>query len=723
MTSFNEFRVVRASDNGREITGWLALWGNPKQVDAYGTYFDKNNPPELGLLTRNGQLVPFRLLYEHGMDTDIGRDVIGMVTNVWTDNRGIRFAAELDTTSPHYARVMQEIRDGKLATSSASADHLADFDSDGRFKDWLLSELSLTANPAEERMPRVAMIRAANGYTLDYVLDAQATGATEGAARLPGVVAGDALTDKDETDNTKGRKTMPLNLKALGVPATATLEEVVTAVKEALGDDAAKALFDALVAGKAAPADKPPEGGDMGGGDMMMSADGKRSAPAVDPMIAFRAELDKALTTLKMTQPVPQPVEFVRTEQPQMIVAEPNKYRHLSDHDLAFAYQVIRARGKQPSPDFMQVLGGRAETAIAKSDPKFADVRSAIKGIRAGEIAISTAAGGGDEWVAINWETGIWEKARANRMYQQLISKGMRVVEVPQGTESTYIMLEGADPTVYTIAQNADVSSGRPQVNVTTTRIGTDRALLTPGELGMAVQYSDVFEEDSFVPVAAQYNYQMSEKAEETIEQLMLNGDTETGATGNINLVDAQPASGLTTPYYIASNGLLKYALVTGSGTSRDGGALDENDFRLTLKLFPYAIRTRKQNIAFVVDGDTENTALNILSIKTDDVRKLNGTITSGVLTSMYGVDVYTSGFMALANTAGKVSNTANNNTLGRILAVYAPYWAMGWKRRIKIETDRDILSGVNIIVAKMRVGLLARGAGASVCSYNLTIA
>ena len=41
---------------------------------------------------------------------------------------------------------------------------------------------------------------------------------------------------------------------------------------------------------------------------------------------------------------------------------------------------------------------------------------------------------------------------------------------------------------------------------------------------------------------------------------------------------------------------------------------------------------------------------------------------------------------------------------------------------QVKIETDRDILSGDNIIVAKLRIGFKARGAGASTTSYNLTV-
>jgi len=101
-------------------------------------------------------------------------------------------------------------------------------------------------------------------------------------------------------------------------------------------------------------------------------------------------------------------------------------------------------------------------------------------------------------------------------------------------------------------------------------------------------------------------------------------------------------------------------------------------------------------------------------------VRRTNATITSGVLTNIYGIDVYQTGFMALANSSGKIP--AAGGTLGRILCAYAPYWAMGWKRHITIETDRDILTGDNILVAKMRVGFKARGADAATVSYNLTV-
>lgn len=434
----------------------------------------------------------------------------------------------------------------------------------------------------------------------------------------------------------------------------------------------------------------------------------------------MRAERNAPPQTNPFDRPAP-PVPHVRAE-----VSEPRAYAGRSAQDLMFADLVMRANRIPRSEDFLRIRNMRAARDAERDVGVFADpaVRSAMPFTRANEVATSTAVGGGDEWVSTAWSSQIWEQARHNRIIDALRSRGMRMEEVPQGAESIYILTEGADPTVYALSQKVDVNSttNAPDTNVGVTRIGSGRVLLTPGELGMAVVWTDVLEEDSIVAVSSQYQQQITEKAEETIEQLFLNGDTATDANTNINVIDGTPGSGLNTPYYTASDGALKYALVTGSGTSRDGGTLDEDDFLLTWKLLPAVVRSKRQNIAFVIDPDTYSAALRIPSIKTDDVRREGATLSSGDIRPVYGVDVLLSGFMGLANSAGKISATPSNNTRGRILAVYSPFWAMGWKRRITIETDRDVLAGANIIVAKMRVGFKPRGAGAATATYNLTV-
>jgi hypothetical protein len=78
---------------------------------------------------------------------------------------------------------------------------------------------------------------------------------------------------------------------------------------------------------------------------------------------------------------------------------------------------------------------------------------------------------------------------------------------------------------------------------------------------------------------------------------------------------------------------------------------------------------------------------------------------------------------MGKANTAGKVATTTpSNNTTGRILLVYAPYWAFTYKRNLTIETQRFPESESTAFYASMRFSLTRRSASASALSYNVGI-
>lgn len=717
------YTSARAASLSNEVVGvvrgYIAIWGDPDHRDSYDTWWDRERPAEIGM-----KFVPFPLCYEHGDNETLRKEIIGSVDRIWIDDTGYAFEGHLDPSNPFFDRVVAELRRVELKTSSATGSHLVEFYDDGAFKSWPLVELSFTKYPAESRMPAVQLLRSL----------------TE---QPPGAAGGDELPS---TQSTRQDEDTPMNAKEIIqqlIDAGADAATIIGALLEAgiSIDDLASAVQQLV----------PPEAGSEGQlSDSENPEDDKpadeeesetrNSGSAAEKLLALinknrqqqqRSKSDAVVAALskiiKSTRNAPPPKDnkrFVAGDPAFSVqVSEPLKYWGRSRQELMFGYLTLRAEGKPVSEEYCKVMVARAFDGVQKNDPvmNHPAVRSSMKSTRANEVMISTAAGGGDEWVSIAYSSDLWEKARENRIFQQLVAKGMRVEEVPQGAESIYILTEGSDPTVYTISQNANLdATNRPSVNIGISRPGTGRELLTPGELGMAVAYSDVFEEDSLIPVLSQLQAQMDEKAEETIEQLFLNGDTATAENTNINLIDGTPGSALASPYYLASDGALKYALVTGSGTSRDGGTLDEDDFRLTLRLFPSAIRSRKANIALVFDSDTHSTALGIPALKTDDVRHTNATITSGVLENIYGVDTLESGFMLKANSAGKVPSAGG--TLGRLLGVYAPYWAMGWKRRARVETGRDIISGTNLIVVKFRLGFKPRGAGAAVATYNLTI-
>lgn len=696
------------------LSGYLALWGTPQLQDAYNTHFSKSEPPEMAL-----DLLPFALCYEHGQDAAIGKEIIGRVTKINFDDKGIAFEGQLDRSSPYFSRVVTEILDHQLATSSSTAEHTAEFDTDGRFKTWILHELSLTASPAEERMPPVTLVRSVEP-TRDALEDPRADTPTIEQVDPQGLI------DMDFA-NMSPQEILTLIASTLGISEEELLAQLQqTAVPAPEAEMALSAPDGAAVPAPAAPAPVAPIAPDGNGNGqtadiltqlqqlIAQAQQPQRSAPQVQQQLAVNQ-----LRALISAPPVPAPRPAVQPRQAPAVITEPRNLWSKSLSDLMLVHNVMRSRGRSLSDPFMLALAKRAESAFKKDDPYLSEphVRSLMPYTRADEIVTSTNSGNGDEWIGVAYSNELWEKARHNVIYQALVAKGMRVEEVPQGYESVVILTEGSDPTVYTITQSADLDATlRPTVIVPITPPTTGQVTLTPGYLGMAVAYTSVFEEDSLVPAASQLNKQMQAKAEETIEQLMINGDSAT--SGNVNFDGGTP----TTQYYMASaSGFRKYALVTGSGTSVDGGTIDEDDFIATFGLLPGEIQAKMEDLAFIVNPGVYLKAMQILALKTQDVNGTNATLTTGKIDQMWGIDVLRSGFLPLTDTDGKVTFNAAG-TKGSILAVYAPFWAMGWKRRVTFETDKDILAQTNLIVATFRAGLLPRGAGASTISYNLTV-
>lgn len=684
------------------ICGYIFIWGSSTARDSYETWFDRTAPPEMSL-----DFAPWPLHYEHARDGTMRQEIVGKIDSVEFDDIGCRFEASLYRDSPFFGRIVSELKQAKLKTSSATSPHLADFDDEGRFVHWELSEVSLTASPSESRMPAVEIIRSA-----------------EQERNVPG--ATDTLPLNQNLDyTTRNREAIMPELAPAPAPTAprADLNELLQAAVDAgySMDEIMAALQQMMT-----PAEQPRAEGDqideeevpaqrsVTAADLLAHLKAQRGQSELETLRAENAQLKAA----RNAPPVPQPRP---AHQPaaQVYVSEPRKFWGRSHSDLMFAYQIMRSKAVRISEDFMRTLAGRTEVVVTKGDPIMTSphVRSLLpQYARANEIMTSTATNAGDEWVGIAYSDQLWEQARHMRIFEQLMSRGMIVEEIPQGFESIYIPTEGADPTVYSISQSADDSSGRPTVTTTASQVGTDRVLLSPGTLAARVQYTFVFEEDSIISVAPQMNRQMMEAMQDAVEKLMINGDSASSA--NVNYDGGTANSG---QYYLASaSGFRKYALVTGSSTSRSGGTIDEDDFMETFALLPTTVQAQEGDLLWIVDPATYRKALALAVAKTRDVNS-SMTIETGKLSNVWGIDLFKSGHLPLADTDGKVTYNAAGTT-GSILCVYPKYWAFGWKRHINVEADRDISAQANIIVATMRAGLMPRGAGASTISYNLTV-
>ena len=171
-----------------------------------------------------------------------------------------------------------------------------------------------------------------------------------------------------------------------------------------------------------------------------------------------------------------------------------------------------------------------------------------------------------------------------------------------------------------------------------------------------------------------------------TVDSLILNGDTATGANTNINAIDGTPAS---TKFYLTQNGIRKLAFA-GSYTS-DLGTLAVGDYATLLGLLgEYA--SIPQDVLFIQNIGVTMKAIQLAEFLTaEKAGSASGaTAQTGVRPTPFGSDLLTHRAMKKANTAGKVAvGTPANNTTGSIAALYKPAVQYGFGQDFMIEVAR----------------------------------
>lgn len=348
-----------------------------------------------------------------------------------------------------------------------------------------------------------------------------------------------------------------------------------------------------------------------------------------------------------------------------------------------------------------------------------------IKSLKSDELMNSTLNNYGDEWVGVAYSTSLWDKIRLGTFVAQRVPS----FEMPPGMESIYFPFNETDPIFYKVAQTSDHDStmGFPVASVTSSQQETEQVQLTLAKMGARVPWTGEMQEDSLIPFVSTIRSILVEAGAEGLEHVIIDGDTDTSATTNINDIGGTPTA---TDLFLLLNGFRKSCLVTTTANSRSGGVLAVNDYLETIKLMGAAgINALDINkVSFIIDPNVHWKSLELAEVMTRDVFA-QPTIENGKLTSVFGYKVDVSANMhresaaRKANTSGKVDQTTTtNNTTGSILAVRWDQWKLGWRRRMTMEVTRYPRSDSWEIVALMRLGLCQRDTEGSAISYNLTV-
>ncbi len=401
---------------------------------------------------------------------------------------------------------------------------------------------------------------------------------------------------------------------------------------------------------------------------------------------------------------LPSPVEDVGPRKAAAISLV-SPYDALEALDLLHGYMLLRCANKS----FQGVSEPYANALAHKI------ARAGLSAIKADELSHSTASGFGDEWVPELWSAQIWQKARLENVILPLFT----AIEMPSNPFE--VPLEGADPSVHFVPETTDeaqltLGSGNP---IPDSRIGSGKAQLAAKKLALRVGFSAELVEDAIVPVLNLYRQQAVRAITDSIDHVLLNGDTTTAATGNINRDHTAPAP---TDRYLAFDGLRKLPLVTNTGNRVDGAnaaptlaLLRTTRFRLDAR---YA--ARPGDLVWIVDPGTYAKLLGMSEFLTMDKAGPHATAITGQIGLVDGAPVLVSAEMPLTEADGKVGSGPNDR--GTALCVHRPGWVVGYRRRINVSVDYLPYYDSYQLTATVRLALARFDNEVASILYNLAI-
>ncbi len=320
---------------------------------------------------------------------------------------------------------------------------------------------------------------------------------------------------------------------------------------------------------------------------------------------------------------------------------------------------------------------------------------------RATQAMDSAEAGYGAQLVGAQYVGELWEAARADSRVFPLINS------FEMSDPTAYLPVEADLPEMLFVSENTSDNASAYATSAT----GSRRVQVDAKKFVIHQQWSGELEEDSIVPFVPFLRRQAALAIAHYSDSLVLNGDTTNAATGNINLDDADPAD---TKHYLAFDGIRHAALVDNTNNAKDvAGAITYRELVQTPRshmidrtyLMDWGHPTRPEDLVYVADPETADRIAMLDEVLTVDKFGAGATVLTGQMARIGMNPLIPSIAVSKTEADGKVSTTGANNVKGQVIAFNRRGAVAGWRRRIKLELDRDIKADQNILVYSMRLG------------------
>jgi hypothetical protein len=303
-----------------------------------------------------------------------------------------------------------------------------------------------------------------------------------------------------------------------------------------------------------------------------------------------------------------------------------------------------------------------------------------------------------------------------------MVASQFPTVEMPSATFD--LPVESTDPTVSFVPETTDatqlvLTSGNP---IPASLVGAGKKQLVAKKLALRVGFSTEQEEDSIIPFIPQLREQAMRSIQNAIDNVLLNGDTATGGSANINNIDGTPAA---TDKYLVFGGLRLNGL-TNVGVNANGQITLQNirSLRFSMKSSTNVYANRPEELVSFVDVQTYGKMLNIDELLVYMTNGRGSTVNDGGVPTVDGVAVYPSAELSLANTAGKVATaTPANNTTGQLVMAAKRGWYVGYRRNVMTSVDYLAWIDSYQLTATLRLAFINKDTVASGVLYNVTVA
>ncbi|OQB25743.1 MAG: hypothetical protein BWY10_02431 [Chloroflexi bacterium ADurb.Bin180] len=366
----------------------------------------------------------------------------------------------------------------------------------------------------------------------------------------------------------------------------------------------------------------------------------------------------------------------------------------LGKEDLEMGYQILvaaKSRGMShgPSVDLANAVADLSPAQPADDDGKHTR-------------AMDTAESGyGSQLIGAQYVGSLWEAARKAAVVFPLFNT------FEMNAPTAYLPVEVDMPEMLLLSESTANNSS----NFTSSKTGSNRVSVTASKFGIHQMWSGEMEEDAILPYIPFLRGQAQKSLAHYSDSLLLNGDT-TNSSSNINAYGADPAD---TKHFLAFDGLIHAAQVDNTGNrASSAGAVCSWEAALNLRklmldrtyLHNWGQPEDPDDLFYVADPECAlKMATGIDELVTVDKYGPQAVVLNGEIAKLGRHRLLQSIAIELSDTSGYNNTTGGSNLYGRLLAVNRRGGVVGWRRQMKIETERIPATDQNRIVYTMRMG------------------